>query len=135
MNRFTKKNEGVSFIKNKMKILVVEDEAISALLLNIYLESLGYDIGEAVATGEEAVLKANEVRPDIVLMDIQLAGEMNGIDAAREIILRNKNTVIAFLTAYSDEETIARAKKLAPVAYLIKPFEMVELKNIIDSIQ
>ncbi|HOT77249.1 MAG TPA: response regulator, partial [Candidatus Wallbacteria bacterium] len=90
---------------NKIRILAVEDEAISALLLNAYLASQGYDCGEAAAIGEEAVERAARENPDIVFMDIQLAGKMDGIEAARLIKKNRENTQIVFVTAYSDEET------------------------------
>jgi CheY-like chemotaxis protein len=117
-----------------LKFLVVEDEATSALILKLFFGSLGYDIGEVAATGEEAVLRSIKEKPDIVFMDIQLAGKIDGIDAAEEIISQSKNTSIVFVTAYSDEETVARAKKLNPVDYILKPFNLNDLKKIIDSI-
>ncbi|HBC76665.1 MAG TPA: two-component system response regulator [Candidatus Wallbacteria bacterium] len=117
-----------------LKLLVVEDEATSALIMKLFFGSLGYDIGEVAATGEEAVLRGIKEKPDIVFMDIQLAGKIDGIEAAEEIISQSKNTSIVFVTAYSDEETVARAKKLNPVDYILKPFNLNDLKKIIDSV-
>ena len=117
-----------------LKFLVVEDEATSALIMKLFFDSMGYDIGEVAATGEEAVLRGIKEKPDIVFMDIQLAGKIDGIEAAEEIISQSKNTSIVFVTAYSDEETVARAKKLNPVDYILKPFNLNDLKKIIDSV-
>jgi len=123
---------GEYIIKNKIRILAVEDEAISALLLNAYLAAQGYECGEAVATGEEAVERAARENPDVVFMDIQLAGKMDGIEAARLIKRNRENTQIVFVTAYSDEETMAGAMKIDPLAYILKPFNIEELKKVID---
>ena len=117
-----------------MKLMVVEDEATSALIIKLLFDSMGYDIGNVAATGEEAVTRGMNEKPDLICMDIQLAGKIDGIEAAEKIIACNKNTEILFLTAYSDDQTIARAKKLNPIAYLVKPFDINELKKIIESV-
>lgn len=118
-----------------MKIMVVEDEATSALIMTVFFNSIGYDIGNIAATGEEAFTRSLNEKPDLICMDIQLAGKIDGIEAAETILKHNQNTYILFITAYSDDQTIARAKKLNPIAYLLKPFDMNELKKIIESIK
>ncbi len=121
-------------MNKKLKLLVVEDEATSAFIMKLFFDSLGYDIGEVAATGEEAVNRCFEENPDIVFMDIQLPGNLNGIEAAKKIIKESKKTSIAFITAYSDEKTMNEAKKLNPVAYILKPFDLNDLKKILNTL-
>jgi diguanylate cyclase (GGDEF)-like protein/PAS domain S-box-containing protein len=112
------------------RILVVEDENIVAMDIQDRLESLGYDVPITVATGERAVEKAETLRPDLVLMDIQLQGEMDGVHAADEI-RRRFGIPVVFLTANADDVTIQRAKVTEPFGYIIKPFEERELHTTI----
>jgi CheY-like chemotaxis protein len=111
-------------------ILVVEDEHIVACDIQAMLEELNYSVSIAVS-GEEAVTKAAEVRPDLVLMDIVLKGRMDGVDAATYIRDRFHIPVI-FLTAYADEKTVERAKHTTPYGYILKPFEERELHIAIE---
>jgi CheY-like chemotaxis protein len=104
----------------KIKILIVEDEALTALLLSRNLQLKGYDTSQPVATGEAAIQMAGADRPDVAIMDIRLAGGMDGIETAGELIARY-NLPIIFMTGYSDEATINKAAALKPAAYLIKP--------------
>ena len=113
------------------KILIVEDEGIEALDLEHRLTSMGYAVLDIVATGEEAVSKAEEMRPELILMDIMLQGEIDGVTAADQIRARGDIPVI-FLTAYADEKTLARAKVTEPYGYLVKPFQERELHIAID---
>ncbi len=115
-----------------VKLLLVEDEFLLATLLQQNLELVGYQMCELVGTGEEAVEQAEKERPDFILMDIRLAGKMNGIEAAREIHQRFQIPII-FMTGYSDEETIARARDLKPLAYLVKPVTPDNIIPVIDS--
>ena len=110
----------------KKKIVVVEDEWFIAKNIQGCLEEMGYDVTSVVASGEEAVKKAEEVTPDLVLMDIVLRGEMNGIEAAKQINSRF-NIPVVYLTAYTDEETMERAKITEPYGYIVKPIEEREL--------
>ncbi|ABS55876.1 putative PAS/PAC sensor protein [Methanoregula boonei 6A8] len=103
------------------KILIVEDEVITAKILEDLLNSLGYSVVARVKTGENAIKTAGKFRPDFVLMDIVLEGTMDGIDAAAEIRKRYGIPVI-YLTAFSDDVTIGRAKETDPYGYLVKPF-------------
>ena len=116
---------------DKVKILVVEDEAIIAKDLQWRLESMGYEVPAVVATGEEAVTKAFEHTPGLILMDIMLLGEIDGIEAANRIRSQIDVPVI-FLTAYADEEVLERAKITEPFGYLIKPIGDRELRSNIE---
>lgn len=115
----------------KVRIMVVEDEALVALDLTTKLRQLGYEVPGGVFTGEEAVQQAQALLPDLVLMDIRLAGEMDGVEAAQQIH-RNLNIPIVFLTAYSDDPTLERAKSAEPMGYLIKPFEQREVYTTVE---
>ena len=113
------------------RILVVEDERIVALDLVRTLEDLGYVVLDSVATGEAAIARAAELRPDAVLMDIRLAGEIDGILAADQIRSARDIPVI-YLTAHADDETLRRAKQTGPSAYIVKPFKAVELRCALE---
>jgi diguanylate cyclase (GGDEF)-like protein/PAS domain S-box-containing protein len=112
-------------------LLVIEDERIVARDLKLSLESLGYSVPAIADSGEMAIEKADEHRPDLILMDIRLAGEIDGITAAR-MILEQFDIPVIYLTAHSDEATLARAKFTHPLGYIIKPFEERELRAIIE---
>ncbi|HET8686153.1 MAG TPA: response regulator, partial [Methanosarcina sp.] len=97
----------------KAKILVVEDQNIVALNIRNKLKNLGYTVPGTASTGEEAIRKAELTNADLVLMDIMLKGEMDGIEAAREI--KNRLGIpVLYLTAYTDDETLERAKTTEP---------------------
>ncbi|WP_296807853.1 response regulator [uncultured Methanobrevibacter sp.] len=112
--------------ESKIKIIVVEDEAITALNLKYDLEDLGYEVPETIDNGPEAIEKCNEIYPDIVLMDINLKGNMNGIEAADEI--SEIGIPIIFLTANTDDLTAFEALKTAPYGYLSKPYSNKDLE-------
>ncbi len=115
----------------KTNVLVVEDESIVSKDIQQSLKKLGYNIVGAAATGENAIELAQEAKPDIVLMDIMLKGEMNGIQAAEQI--RGKmNIPVIYLTAYADEGTLAKAKVTEPYGYIIKPFKEIDLHTSIE---
>src|SRR5574341_1670289 len=115
----------------KTQILVVEDEAIVAEAIRRKLQKLGYSVPSTASRGEEAIKKVEENNPDIVLMDIVLQGEMDGIEAAEQIRARF-NIPIVYLTAYSDIKTLERAKVTEPFGYIIKPFKERELNINIE---
>ncbi|MEO1432910.1 MAG: ATP-binding protein [Cyanobacteria bacterium J06633_8] len=115
----------------KEKILVVEDERIIACDIKYSLESHDYIVVEVIAYGEKAISLAEELKPDLVLMDMMLKGAMNGIEAA-EIIMNNYNIPVVFLTAHSDESTIRKAKATQPFGYVLKPFEETQLITTIE---
>ncbi|MBT6498340.1 MAG: response regulator, partial [Deltaproteobacteria bacterium] len=115
----------------KTKILIVEDETITAMEIESQLQGLGYEITSIVDTGEKAIQKAEEDKPDLILMDIRIKGEMDGIDTAEEI--RNKFGIpVIFSTAYLDEERIERAKITMPFGYVLKPIQERDLKVTIE---
>jgi two-component system sensor histidine kinase/response regulator len=113
------------------RILVVEDEGISAVHLQAKVESLGYQCAGVAYSGEEAIAKAREARPDLVLMDIKLTGELDGIQAGNRI-QKDFGIPVVYLTAFSDEETVARARASAPFGYLIKPVQENALRTTIE---
>jgi signal transduction histidine kinase len=112
-------------------ILIVENEAVVAVDLAHKLRRLGYGITGTVWRGEDAVALARELRPDLVLMDIRLAGRMDGIEAAEQIRAECGLPVI-YLTAYSDRATLQRAKVTEPFGYILKPFAERELQSHIE---
>jgi len=109
------------------KILVVEDECISAEYLKEFLMKEGYDIVDIVNSGDEAIRQANNLKPDLILMDIMLNGKMSGCEAAVEIHQHNKEIKIIFLTAYAEEEMIEYAIDAEATAYLMKPYREHEI--------
>ncbi len=113
------------------KILVVEDETIVAKDLQKCLTKCGYHVPIIASSGEEAINKAAEICPDLVLIDIRLKGDMDGIEAAREIYNRFKIPVI-YLTAYEDDSKLERVKLTEPFSYLLKPFKERELYTTIE---
>lgn len=113
------------------KILVVEDENIVAKDIQTTLKALGYTVTAVVASGEEAIQKTGETQPDLVLMDIMLKGYQDGVEAARQIFARF-NIPVVYLTAYTDETTLQRAKVTEPYGYILKPFEERELHIAIE---
>jgi len=112
-------------------ILVVEDEGIVARDIQNCITKLGHENVGWASSGEDALAKAEETRPDLVLMDIQLSGAMDGISAAEEIRSRFEIPVV-FLTAYADDETLERAKVAGPFGYILKPFEASDLRVAIE---
>ena len=112
-------------------ILVVEDEIIVAADLQVRLKQLGYGSVDRCGSGPQALALAEQRRPDLVLMDIGLRGDMDGIAAAQQLKDRFQIPVI-FLTAYSEDATLQRAKLVEPLGYVLKPFEDRELKSVIE---
>ena len=115
----------------KARIFIVEDETLVAKDIEISLENLGFSVSGIVSSGEKAIINVGESRPDLVLMDITLKGEMNGIETASEIKARF-NIPAIYLTAHADEEMLQRAKLTEPFGYIIKPFEERDLGRTID---
>ncbi|MCU0286756.1 MAG: response regulator [Acidobacteria bacterium] len=115
----------------KKKILIVEDEGIIAMGIKNKMANLGYTVTDMAFTGEEAVKKVEEQKPDLVLMDIKLAGKMDGIETAKKI--REKFDIpVIYLTAFSDKETVQRAKITEPYGYIPKPVNEIDLKCNIE---
>ena len=115
----------------KAEILIVEDDGIVAKDIQNRVKDLGFEAPFKVPSGEEAIEKIKERKPDLVLMDIMLKGEMDGIEAAGQIRSRFHIPVV-YLTAYADEKTLDAAKLTEPFGYLMKPFEDKELKAVIE---
>ncbi|MBW4490894.1 MAG: response regulator [Trichocoleus desertorum ATA4-8-CV12] len=113
------------------KILVVEDERIVARDIEKRLKKLGYVVPVTVASGEEAIKKTAEIRPDLVLMDIQLKGKLDGIETAEQI-RADFDIPVIYLTAYADEATLQRAKATEPFGYILKPFDARDLHVAIE---
>lgn len=115
----------------EFKVLIVEDESITALQLKKKILSWGFDVVGIAAYGEEAIKKALETNPDIILMDIVLKGKMDGIGAAERI--KNDLTIpIIYLTAFTDKDTMERAKFTEPANYILKPFDDNELRFALE---
>ncbi len=110
------------------QILVVENERLIAWDLQQMLEDMGYSVPTTVVAGQDAIDTAEKNRPDLVLMDIMLEGEIDGIEAAREMRARLAIPVV-YLTAYATEEILERAKDTDPYGYLVKPFQKKELRT------
>jgi len=118
--------------KKSLRILLVEDEVISAMQMKAELQREGFTVLKFVTTGEEAVDYASREKPGLLLMDINLAGKMDGIDAATRIRAIYPVSVI-FISGYDDADLKKRAETASPVRYLVKPVRTAELAAIIDS--
>ena len=115
----------------KARILVVEDEKIVAKDMQNGLKRLGYAVPVVASSREEAIEKVVETRPDLVLMDIALKGDMDGTVAAEQI--RNRfNVPVVYVTAHADEHTLQQAKLAEPLGYITKPFEERELHAAVE---
>ena len=112
-------------------ILVVEDEAIVAADIRQRLMHLGFAVPAVVASGEEAVRKARELKPDLVLADIVLEGPVDGVEAVHQI-RASQDIPVVYLTAYADDKTVQRAKLTEPIGYILKPFDERELRLTIE---
>jgi PAS domain S-box-containing protein len=112
-------------------ILIVEDNNIVLLELKERLLEMNYTVLNTASSGQEAIEKARNHHPDLILMDIRLKGEMDGIEAA-ERIKKEFDTPVIYITAHTDEKTIARAKITEPFGYIIKPFDERELRTTIE---
>ena len=117
----------------KTRILVVEDERIIAMDIQDRLRRWGYDVPEIAASGEEALRKTERIQPNLVLMDIKLQGNMDGIEVAKKIQKRFSIPII-YVTAYADETTMSRVKKTEPYGIILKPFGERELHSTIETV-
>ncbi|ADE36656.1 response regulator [Methanohalophilus mahii] len=116
---------------NKSRILVVEDEAIVAMVIKRRLKDLGYIVSGVASTGRDAITKVEGTFPDLVLMDIRLKGDMNGIEATK--IIRDRFSLpVVYLTAHSDDVTFKKAKETDPDGYILKPFTEKDLSTTIE---
>ena len=115
------------------RILIVEDEAVTSVMLEKTLKELGYEVVGSAFDGLEAIEIAKTKHPDLILMDIRIQGDMDGIETAQEIY-KQLNIPSIYLTAHSDEDTIKRAVESGPFGYLIKPFKERELYSNIEMV-
>jgi len=120
---------------SKNKIFVVEDEGIVAMDISKSLSVMGYDVLFVSDSGEKTLIKleSNDAKPDLILMDIELKGKINGLDTAR-IVKEKYNIPIIFLTAFEDDTTLDRIGTLSLDGYLVKPFEDENLKSSIEKV-
>jgi len=116
---------------SRKRILVVEDEAIIAEDIEISLNDMGYEVVAVVSTGEDALRESEEKHPDLVLMDVVLGGDMDGIETANRI-RQNLHIPVIYLTAYTDDKMLERAKITEPFGYMIKPIRERELYTNIE---
>ena len=114
-----------------IKLLIVEDDMIIAAKISMQLTNLGYEVTGIVPRGEEAILHVEENKPDIVLLDINLKGALDGIETAR-IMHRNADMPIIYITANTDEATFNRAKETRPYAFINKPIKNLDLQRAIE---
>ena len=118
-------------VKEQYKIQIVEDEEAVAEVLEDLIKSIGHLVASTSSTGKDALYYADETHPDLVLMDIGLEGEIDGIQAAKQIKSLH-NIPLVFVTGIIDDETIERAKQAEPMGYIIKPVDLQELKVTIE---
>jgi CheY-like chemotaxis protein len=117
------------------KILIVEDENIIALDIRAMLEDLGYRVSAVVSSGEDSIKKASKMKPDLVLMDVKLKGNLDGVSAGQEIF-KQFQIPIVYLTAYSDQATVKKIsddKSGKSPSVINKPFDERELQTVIDT--
>ncbi|WP_373480467.1 EAL domain-containing protein [Geminocystis sp.] len=113
-----------------IKVFIVEDEIIAVESLTVDLQKIGYEVVGSANDSEKALIKINQTSPDLVLMDINIKGEKDGITLAEE--LRNINSIpVVYLTAYADEKTLSRATKTFPFGYIVKPYKIQDLATTI----
>jgi DNA-binding NtrC family response regulator len=113
------------------RVLIVEDEQIVAVDIKGHLQRLGYHVVGTAVSGDEACQKAAELEPDLVLMDIRIEGPLDGIDTAARL-RRFREVPVIFLTAYTDLETLQRAKRIEPYGYIVKPFAQRDLEAALE---
>jgi len=126
----TSYDEEVSW-EERPKILIVEDEIITAMDLATQLGEMGYLVMDTVTTSQEAIQKAELFRPDLILMDIEISGKLDGINVAEHI--QDLDIPVVYLSAYTDDSTVERALKTSPYGYLPKPYQIDELHSTLET--
>ncbi|MCF7858653.1 MAG: response regulator [Candidatus Cloacimonetes bacterium] len=116
----------------KIKILIVEDEYLIAQALKMDLEKYGFKICGIVDGGAEAIMAVPKMKPDLILMDIQLSNHIDGVSAA-EAIISHQYIPIIFMTGFDKKEYLERITKINPIAFLQKPVEIANLKSVISN--
>ena len=116
------------------KFLIVEDDMILSMVNKKYVESLGHQVVQSVRTGLAAIEAAKKHHPDIILMDIRIEGEMDGIEAMQEI-RKFSNAKVIYLTGNSEPATKERAEQTLMLAFCVKPISMDDLKTVLDQLK
>jgi DNA-binding NarL/FixJ family response regulator len=116
---------------DQTRILLVEDGVITASSLKMGLEKAGYSVCPLATRGDRAIKIALAEKPDVILMDVNLAGSINGIETAKTI-LTTLQTKIIFLTGYHDDDVIAQIKALDPLGYIVKPVSVERVRDLLD---
>jgi PAS domain S-box-containing protein len=116
----------------KVSVLVVEDEPIIGMDIRKILQSIGYDVPEVISSGEKAIEKAEELKPDLIIMDIVLSGKMDGVEAVKGI-KEKLNIPVIYLTAHTEKVTFERASETTPYGYLVKPVGKNDLYTAIET--
>jgi two-component system, response regulator PdtaR len=124
--------ETPSAMKKDIKILIVEDEAITAMYLQMRLKRLSYNVVKPVGSGENAIQVAQREKPNIILMDIGLAGKLDGIQTAKEI-LQFCNAYIIFMSGYNDDDLRDEVELIKSSSFLIKPIGVNDIVEIIEN--
>lgn len=115
----------------EIKVFVVEDEAIVSKDIQVCLKKLGYSVIGTFSSGERILQSLKEQKPDIILLDIMLSGEISGVEVSAKV-KKEYNIPVIFLTAYTDEKTLSKAKVTEPYGYIIKPFKEIDLRTSIE---
>ena len=118
-------------MEDKIKVLIVEDEMIIGAKISLTVEQMGYQVSGIIPRGEEAIVNVESNQPDIILMDINLSGELDGIETAKRI-KEKYNIPIIYLTANADDSHFDRAKETKPEAFISKPYRTKELSRVIE---
>ena len=116
----------------KTRLLLVEDEVITASSLKLGLEAAGYEVCPLATRGERAIKIAVAEKPDVILMDVNLPGALNGIETA-QVILKTLDVKILFLTGYHDDDVIAQIDTLDPLGHMIKPVSVERIREFLDA--
>jgi len=116
---------------DNIKIILVEDEVITSLFLKMKLEQMGFSVVKTLSRGEDAVKAIDEIDACLILMDINLAGTIDGIEAMK-LIKQKTNLPVIFISGYSDESIIKEAWSLDPIGFMTKPLNYIELQSIIQ---
>lgn len=112
------------------RVMIVEDEAITAMATGAMIKRLGHVVSAAVGTGQDALRAFRRQRPDLVLMDIRLDGDLDGIETAK-LMRRDSDVPVVFVTAFVDEVTRSRAAAACPFAFMLKPLDEYDLKEML----
>ncbi|WP_243360311.1 response regulator [Fundidesulfovibrio terrae] len=113
--------------------MIVEDEVIAAMATERMLKKLGFEVCGNVTSGEEALETMDEECPDLVIMDIRLDGELDGIETSM-LMKQNRDVPVIFVTAYSDDSTVSRASAAKPLAFINKPLDITLLQKVLSGI-